>query len=501
MGGFYTARCFTHSVSIGSQAPSLSASWDTSSAKLNISLSGCLVSKNTSIRFAVWSIENGQDDLVWYTATRQNDGTWTYSVPLSNHHSYGPYYIHCYSLSSSSEYKFLIGKTINIEKISASAAASISNELTGDFRINVQGINHPEAIKEMRIAVWSAANGQDDLIWSTATRSGNNWYLDVSTYDHNYDTGLYNIHVYVRDTMGGFYTARCFTHSVSIPLTNGKLSLSMDINTDYMKITLSNVLLDSNSSSIRFAVWSNNNGQDDLRWYTAAYNATTRTYTYTVPMANHSYDTGVYNIHCYCYRNSTPYWVTGTTYTPYSGTRQTASEVKSSTAQTIWQYFRSKGLSEAGTAALMGNLYAESGLNPRLLEKGRLANMTTDRYNTELDNGTYLYSNYTTTRDSFGHDSAGYGLAQWTYYSRKLALYDYAQKRGTSLSDLNMQLDFLWQELSTSYPTVLSTLKTADSVKTASDIVLTQYERPANQDDSVKEKRANYGRAYFGYYA
>ena len=101
----------------------------------------------------------------------------------------------------------------------------------------------------------------------------------------------------------------------------------------------------------------------------------------------------------------------------------------------------------------------------------------------------------------FIRDSAGYGLAQWTYWSRKQELYDFAKSRGASIGDLNMQLDFLWQELNASYPTVMKALKSADSVKTASDIVLTQFERPADQSNSVKELRANYGRAYYSYYA
>lgn len=494
---WYAARCINHTVSIGNQKPTLTTTWDATNAQLNIKLTGCLLAKNVNARFAVWSAENGQDDLVWYTAIRQSDGSWTYSVPLSKHRSYGEYYVHCYSTAN----RFLAGATVKVDKVTASATATTTNELNGNFRINVQDINQPNAIKEMRIAVWSSVNGQDDLIWKTATRQGNNWYLDVNTADHKYDTGYYYIHIYVRDTMGGWYAVRCINQMVNIPQVEAKLSVSMDSNTDYMNITLSNALVDPGSSSIRFAVWSNLNGQDDLIWYTANYDSSTRTFKSRVSMSEHNYDVGAYSVHCYYYHGSAKQMLAGTTLTPYSGTRQTSDEITSATAKAIWQYFRNKGLSEAGTAALMGNLYAESGLNPRLLEKGKLAYMTTDTYNEALDNGTYLYSNYTNMRDSFAHDSAGYGLAQWTYYSRKQALFDYAQQRGTSLSDLNMQLDFLWQELTRSYPTVVSALRSATSVKTASDIVLTQYERPANQDNSVKEKRANYGRAYFGHYA
>jgi len=97
-------------------------------------------------------------------------------------------------------------------------------------------------------------------------------------------------------------------------------------------------------------------------------------------------------------------------------------------------------------------------------------------------------------------DSAGYGLAQWTYWSRKQALLEFAQAAGKSIGDLQTQLDFLWKELQ-GYTSVLNTLKSATTVKTASDAVLTGYERPSDQGDAVKEKRAGYGQTYFDKYA
>lgn len=97
-------------------------------------------------------------------------------------------------------------------------------------------------------------------------------------------------------------------------------------------------------------------------------------------------------------------------------------------------------------------------------------------------------------------DSAGYGLAQWTYWSRKQALLDYARVAGKSIGDLQTQLGFLWKEIQ-GYKSVIDTLKTATTVKAASDAVLTGYERPADQGDAVKAKRAGYGQTYFDKYA
>ena len=82
---------------------------------------------------------------------------------------------------------------------------------------------------------------------------------------------------------------------------------------------------------------------------------------------------------------------------------------------------------------------------------------------------------------SFVTDGAGYGLAQWTYSSRKADLHKFAKDAGKSIGDLDMQVDFLLQELKASFPAVWDKLRTTDSVREASDCVLLQFERPADQ--------------------
>ena len=109
-----------------------------------------------------------------------------------------------------------------------------------------------------------------------------------------------------------------------------------------------------------------------------------------------------------------------------------------------------------------------------------------------MDSGSYT---------GFVRDSAGYGLAQWTYWSRKEALLAYAKAAKASIGDLETQLGFLFKELSEGYTSVLAVLKTATSVRQASDVVLTKYERPANQGESAQIKRASYGQSYYDKYA
>lgn len=160
----------------------------------------------------------------------------------------------------------------------------------------------------------------------------------------------------------------------------------------------------------------------------------------------------------------------------------------------IWNFLKGKGLNACGAAGLMGNLFAESGLNPCNLQNTyeKKLGLTDAEYTAAVDSGSYT---------GFVRDSAGYGLAQWTYWSRKEALLDYVKAAKTSIGDLETQLCFLFKELSEGYSSVLAVLKTATSVRQASDAVLLKYERPTNQSDSVQRKRAGFGMTYFKKYA
>lgn len=160
----------------------------------------------------------------------------------------------------------------------------------------------------------------------------------------------------------------------------------------------------------------------------------------------------------------------------------------------IWNYLTTQGLTEAGAAGLMGNLYAESALEPKNLQNSyeKALGFTDSTYTAAVDNGSY---------NGFVHDAAGYGLAQWTYWSRKEALLGYAKARGKSVGDLETQLGFLMEELSSDYKAVLSTLKSTGSVKAASNVVLLKFERPADQSVAVQNARAKNGQAYYDKYA
>ena len=160
----------------------------------------------------------------------------------------------------------------------------------------------------------------------------------------------------------------------------------------------------------------------------------------------------------------------------------------------MWDYFKSQGLNDYGIAGLMGNLYAESGFRPTNLQNTyeKKLGMTDAEYTAAVDNGTYT---------NFVRDSAGYGIAQWTYWSLKQDLLNYVKQKNKSIGDGQIQMEFLAYQLSKDFASVWKTLKSATSILEASNAVLLKFERPADQSTAVQNKRAELGKVYYDKYA
>jgi hypothetical protein len=179
---------------------------------------------------------------------------------------------------------------------------------------------------------------------------------------------------------------------------------------------------------------------------------------------------------------------------PSPSTPTPAPKPDGSAEQRIWDFLKGKGLNDYAVAGVMGNLYAESGLNPCNLQNtyNTKLGMSDAEYTAAVDNGSYT---------NFVRDSAGYGLVQWTYWSRKEALLNFAKAQKMSIGSLEMQLAFLWDELTKGYASVVAALKSATSIQIASTAILTQYERPADQSTTAQNKRAGFGKTYYDKYA
>ena len=160
----------------------------------------------------------------------------------------------------------------------------------------------------------------------------------------------------------------------------------------------------------------------------------------------------------------------------------------SSNEEELWNYFAEVGLNPMAIAGVLGNIYAESGLSSINLQNNfeSTLGMNDKEYTDAVDSGSYT---------NFVHDGAGYGLAQWTYYTRKQGLYDWAKECDSSIGDLGVQKTYLWKELQEMID--IAKLNASKSVREASDIVLLEFERPADQSEDVQILRASYAQEIY----
>lgn len=148
---------------------------------------------------------------------------------------------------------------------------------------------------------------------------------------------------------------------------------------------------------------------------------------------------------------------------------------------------------EYGTAALMGNLEDESNCIPYRLQGDYLSDGTykgSIAYTNSVDNGSY-------SKDSFIHDGKGYGVVQWTFYTRKEALYNLHTSTGLPIGSFELSMEMIRQELLGAYLHVYNVLKNASDIRSASDYVLHNYEQPADQSTEVEEERARFAQDFY----
>lgn len=150
--------------------------------------------------------------------------------------------------------------------------------------------------------------------------------------------------------------------------------------------------------------------------------------------------------------------------------------------KSIWARLKAKGFSDTACAAIMGNMDQESKFRPNNVEDR--SGIPDEQYTAQVDNGSY-------SRHRFLSDAYGYGLCQWTYFSRKAALYDFAKQRGASIADEQMQIDWMWEEMHQSeYLGVLETLMSDADLYDMTSKYMCVYENPADKSKEAINYRA-----------
>ena len=238
-----------------------------------------------TVKFAVWSAVNGQDDLVWYTATKSGTGSYVTTVPILNHCSSGMYYVDAYAIRGNGVSKHIGGTTFQVDKIKA-ASIEIKNidDEKGQFDVVVDDFTSASGIWRIKVPVWSKDN-QSNLYWYIAERHSDGSYIaHVDIANHGYAYGNYNVDVY--GTAGNGATE--FLGGKSVSLTPPKTTLTATANEDesVYAVDIRELRMSGKPQGVKIAVWSETGWQDDLIWYIA--DATTLAgWRVNIPIGNH----------------------------------------------------------------------------------------------------------------------------------------------------------------------------------------------------------------------
>ena len=233
-----------------------------------------------SVSVPIWSDVNGQDDLVWYVAAKQNDGTYKVSVKASDHkNSTGKYNIHLYYNQlngkqigvTTSSTEVSIGKRPNVP-VSADLSIDVDKS-AGTFTITAKNLKGFENYKEIKIPFWSHAKGMDDIKWYTPVRQLDGSYKVVAkAIDHENVDGRYEAQIFYYDAQG----QRQFVQKAFAEYSTGKpnvpvsadLSIDVDKSAGTFTITAKNLKGFENYKEIKIPFWSHAKGMDDIKWYT-----------------------------------------------------------------------------------------------------------------------------------------------------------------------------------------------------------------------------------------
>ena len=267
-----------------------------------------------------WSLAGGQDDLIWHKATRQADGSYRVTIKATDHkNSTGKYRADAYIVDDSNKRFYLTEKVVEVTQTRPSASLVIENNNAdlGTFDAVIRNIVAPNGVKEVLVPSWSLVNGQDDLVWHKASRQSDGSYrVTIKASEHKNSLGNYRADVYIVDNANQRHYVTETIVDVKHNKPVGTISVvNNNKDTGTFDVIISDVYSSKGVRTVQVPIWSEKDGQDDIRWYEATRQAN-GTYTVNVQATNHKNSTGLYNIHLYYILNDgTQVGVGGTTTT------------------------------------------------------------------------------------------------------------------------------------------------------------------------------------------
>lgn len=267
------------------------------------------------IEVPVWTSQNGQDDIKWYKAEKAADGSYTYTFYAKNHNfESGHYNVHVYGVSEVTH--SLVGLattsgidlTFNQNLTAPTVTVQNHNADKGTLQVVIAETETSKSIASVSVAAWSEAE-QKNIHWYTTSHVVNGKVIVTvdEKYHHNL-TGNYTVHTYIKTKDGstiGYNLGQCAFNN-----TQSTTSVTATYKgTGVYGVTISGVY---SNGSVKYAVWSDVNGQDDIKWYDASVSQAVA--TGLINVANHS-GTGTYHLHAYQSDNGKMYLLGKTEFT------------------------------------------------------------------------------------------------------------------------------------------------------------------------------------------
>ena len=259
------------------------------------------------VKIPFWSHANGMKDIIWYTPTRQADGSYTVTAKASDHENAdGKYEAQVFYVDANGQNKFVKKAFIDYTAPKPSADLTITkSEKDGTFTITAKNLQGFDGYKEVKIPFWSHANGMKDIIWYTPTRQVDGSYtVTAKASDHENADGQYEAQVFYVDAKGqNKFVKKDFIDFKNQSRPTASL-LIQNNNKDAgtFDVIIKDVYSPKGVRTVQVPTWSDKDGQDDIRWYEAT-RQSNGDYKVSVKASDHKNSTGKYHIHLYYIQN------------------------------------------------------------------------------------------------------------------------------------------------------------------------------------------------------
>ena len=259
------------------------------------------------VKIPFWSHANGMKDIIWYTPTRQADGSYTITAKASDHEKAdGKYEAQVFYVDAKGKNKFVKKAFIDYTASNPSADLTITkSEKDGTFTITAKNLQGFEGYKEVKIPFWSHANGMKDIIWYTPTRQADGSYtVTAKASDHENADGKYEAQVFYVDAQGqNKFVKKAFIDYKNQSRPTGTLLIqNNNRDTGTFDVVIKDVYSPKGVRTVQVPTWSDKDGQDDLRWYEATRQAN-GDYKVSIKASDHKNSTGKYHVHLYYIQN------------------------------------------------------------------------------------------------------------------------------------------------------------------------------------------------------